>query len=92
MKTKTAARTKGCKSLHLWCRSVAGVFFVSFYMCGLISIIDALDTLILRVKRRFEVCFGLVYYSHPLQGKLTTLYEVSANLMKKETVRENDKS
>lgn len=50
------------------------------------SIIDALDTFILGVKWRFEVCRGLVHYSHPFQGKLAAPHKIGAHLVKKETV------
>lgn len=49
-------------------------------LCLSSSGIDALHSLILRVKGGFEVSLGLVGHAHPFQGELTTLDEIRTHL------------
>lgn len=60
--------------------SLTRVCFLLFSRARSFSSIDALDTFILRVKRRFEVGLGLVQHSHPLQGKVAAPYEIGTHL------------
>lgn len=56
--------------------------FLFLLFCLFIStlLVDALDSLVLGVKRRSYVGLGLVRHTHPLQGELAALDEVVVHL------------
>ena len=74
------------QTFSIWMSLTRVGFFVLFFFSPvfthLLSLINAFDALVLRVKWRFEVGLGLVHHSHPLQGELAAFYEVCTHLIK----------